>query len=68
MTNVSNKPVQLPAKMVMEVISTANVVPTMIAPKTMLKKDWDQTPSQLPEPKRQKVEELVKGGSWWSNR
>ena len=62
MTNVSNKLVQLPAKMVIGVISAANVVPAMIAPKTMLEKDWDQTPSQSPEPERQKVEELVKRG------
>ena len=34
--NDSNKPVQLPAKMVIGVISAANVVPTMIAPKIML--------------------------------
>ena len=40
-TNESNKPVQLPAKMVIGVVSTANVVPTMIAPKIMLEKDWD---------------------------
>ena len=49
-TNDSNKPVQLPAKMVIGVISAANVVPAMIAPKTMLEKDWDQLPSQSPEP------------------
>ena len=49
MTNGSNKLVQLPAKMVIGVISAANVVPTMIASKTMLKKDWDQNPSQSPE-------------------
>ena len=48
--------------MVIGVISAENVVPTMIAPKTMLEKDWDQSPNQSPEPKRQKVEELVKRG------
>ena len=32
-TNDSNKPVHLPAKMVIGVISAANVVPAMIAPK-----------------------------------
>ena len=42
-TNDSNKPVQLPAKMVIRVVSTVNVVPAMIAPKTMLEKDWDQS-------------------------
>ena len=61
-SNGSNKPVQLPAKMVIGVISTANVVPTMIAPKTMLEKDWDKTPSQTPEPERQKAEEIAKRG------
>ena len=44
-TNGSNKLVQLPAKMVIGVISTANVVPAMLAPRMMLEKDWDQTPS-----------------------
>ena len=39
-TNDSNRPVQLPAKMVIGTISTANVVPAMIAPKNMLEKDW----------------------------
>ena len=48
--------------MVIGVISAVNVVPAMIAPKTMLEKDWDQTPSQSPEPERQKVEELAKRG------
>ena len=62
-TNVSNKPVQLPAKMVIGVISATNVVPAVIAPKTILEKDWDQIPSQSPEPERQKVEELVKRGN-----
>ena len=32
----------------------------MMAPKTMLEKDWDQTPSQSTDPERQKVEELAK--------
>ena len=62
MTNGSNKPVQLPAKMVIGVISAVNVVPTMIAPKAMLEKDWDQAPSHTLEPERQKAEELAKGG------
>ena len=53
MTNESNKPVQLPAKMVIGVVSTVNVVPAMIAPKIMLKKDWDQTPNQSVEVDRQ---------------
>ena len=39
--NDSNKPVQLPAKMVIGVVLAANVVPTMIAPKIMLEEDWD---------------------------
>ena len=61
-TNDSNKPVQLPAKMVIGVISALNVVPTMIAPKIMLEEDWDQTPSQTLEPERQKAEEPAKRG------
>ena len=52
-TNESNKPVQLPAKMVIQVVSTAHVVPAMIAPKIMLEKDWDQTPNQPVEVDRQ---------------
>ena len=59
-TNDSNKPVQLPGKMVIGVISAANVVPTMITPKIMLEEDWDQTPSQTLESERQKAEELAK--------
>ena len=42
-TNDSNKPVQLPAKMVIGVVSAANVVPAMIVPKKMLEEGWDQT-------------------------
>ena len=61
-TNDSSKPVQLPAKMVIGVISAANVVPAMIAPKIMLEEDWDQTPSQMLELERQKAEELAKRG------
>ena len=61
-TNESNKPVQLPAKMVIGVVSTVNVVPAMIAPKIMLEKDWDQTPNQPVEVDRQQVEELEKRG------
>ena len=37
--NHSNKPVQLPTKMVIGVVSAVNVVPTMIAPKIMLEED-----------------------------
>ena len=62
MTNESNKPVQLPAKMVTGVVSAANVVPAMIAPKIMLEKDWDQTPNQSVEIDRQQAEELEKRG------
>ena len=61
-TNESNKPVQLPAKMVIGVVSAANVVPAMIAPKIMLEKDWDQTPNQSVEVDRQRAEELEKRG------
>ena len=39
--NDSNKPVQLPAKTIIEVVSAANVVPAMIAPKKMLEEGWD---------------------------
>ena len=60
--NDSNKPVQLPTKMVIGVISTANVVPAMIAPKNMLEEGWDQTPNETPETEKQKVEELVQRG------
>ena len=52
-TNESNKPVQLPAKIVIGVVSAVNVVPAMIAPKIMLEKDWDQTPNQSVEVDRQ---------------
>ena len=48
--------------MVIGVVSTANVVPAMIAPKIMLEKDWDQTPNQPVEVDRQRVEELEKRG------
>ena len=46
--NDSNKPVHLPAKMVIGVISAANVVPAMIAPKNMLEEGWDQPPEETP--------------------
>ena len=59
MTNDSNKPVQLPTKMVIGVVSAANVVPAMIAPKKMLEEGWDQTPNNTLEAKAQKVEELA---------
>ena len=60
--NDSNKPVQLPTKMVIGVISAANVVPAMIAPKNMLEEGWDQTPNETPETEKQKAEELVQRG------
>ena len=53
---------QLPAKMVIVVVSAANVVPAMITPKIMLEEDWDQTPNQTLEPEKQKAEELAKRG------
>ena len=61
-TNSSNKLVQLPAKMVIGVISAVNVVPAMIAPKTMLEKDWDQALSHTLEPERQRVKGLAERG------
>ena len=61
-TNDSNRPVQLPSKMVIGVISTANVVPAMIAPKNMLGKDWDQSQSQVTGHERPKEEELAGRG------
>ena len=60
--NDSNKPVQLPTKMVIGVVSAANVVPTMIAPKKMLEEGWDQTPNKTLETEKQKAEELVQRG------
>ena len=54
--------------MVIGVISAANEVPAMIAPKTMLEEDWNQSPSQSLGPGRQEIEEQKKGGSWWLNR
>ena len=57
MTNDSNKPVQLSTKMVIGVVSAANVVPTMIAPKKMLEEGWDQTPNKTLETEKQKTEE-----------
>ena len=51
--NDSNKLVQLPAKMIIGVVSAANVVPAMIAPKKMLEEGWDQTPNKTLETERQ---------------
>ena len=62
MMNDSNKPGQLLAKMVIGVVSAANVVPTMIAPKKMLEEGWDQTPNKTLETEKQKSEELVQRG------
>ena len=61
-TNDSNKPVQLPTKMVIGVVSAANVVPVMIAPKKMLEEGWDQTPNKTLETEKQKAEELAQRG------
>ena len=61
-TNDSNRPVQLPAKMVIGVISAVNVVPAMIAPRNMLEKDWDWSQSQLTGCESLKVEELARRG------
>ena len=61
-TNDSNRPVQLPAKMVIGVIAATNVVPVMIAPKNMLVKDWDQSQSQLASGIKPMEEELVGRG------
>ena len=61
-TNDSNRPVQLPAKMVIGVIAATNVVPAMIAPKNMLAKDWDQSQSQLASGIKLMEEELVGRG------
>ena len=60
--NDSNKPVQLPTKMVIGVVSAANVVPAMIAPKNMLEEGWDQPPNKTPETEKQKAEELAQRG------
>ena len=62
MMNDSNKPVQLPTKMVIRVVSAANVVPAMIAPKKMLEEGWDQTPNKTLEAEKQKAEELTQRG------
>ena len=61
-TNDSNKPMQLPTKMVIGVVSAANVVPTMIAPKKMLEEGLDQTPNKTLETEKQKAEELAQRG------
>ena len=60
--NDSNEPVQLPTRMVIGVVSAANVVPAMIAPKKMLEEGWDQTPNKTLETEKQKTEELVQRG------
>ena len=60
--NDSNKPVQLPSKMVIGVVSAANVVPAMIAPKNMLEEGWDQPPNETPGTEKQKAKELVQRG------
>ena len=60
--NYSNKSVQLPTKMVIGVVSAANVVPAMIAPKKMLEEGWDQTPNETLETEKQKTEELAQRG------
>ena len=62
MMNDSNKPVQLPAKMVIGVVSAANVVPTMIAPKKMLEEGWDQNQNNTLETEKQKAEEQAQRG------
>ena len=67
-TNDSNRPVQLPAKMVIGVISAVNKVPAMIAPKNMLGKDWDQNPSHWLALKVRRQRNWQEGGSWWLNR
>ena len=53
-TNDTNRPVHLPAKMVQGVISAANVVPAMIAPKNMLEEGWDQPPEENQGAKRKR--------------
>ena len=60
--NDSDKPVQLPAKMVIGVVSAANVVSAMIAPKNMLEEGWDQPPNETPGTEKQKMEVLVQRG------
>ena len=60
--NDSNKPVQLPAKMVIGVISAANVVPPMIAPKNMLEEGWDQPPEESQGAENKKAKTLVQRG------
>ena len=57
--NNSNKPVQLPTKMVIGVVLAANVAPAMIAPKKMLEEGWDQSPNKTLETEKQKAEELA---------
>ena len=60
--NDSNKPVQLPAKMVIRVVSAANVVPAMIAPKNMLEEGWDQPPEESKGAEIKKAKKLVQRG------
>ena len=61
-TNDTNKPVYLPAKMVIGVISAANVVPAMIVPKNMLEEGWDQPPEENQGAKKKEDKELVQRG------
>ena len=60
--NNSNKPVQLPTKMVIGIVSAANVVSAMIAPRNMLEEGWDQPPNETLETEKQKAGELVQRG------
>ena len=60
--NDSNKPVHLPAKMVIGAISAPNVVPAMIAPKNMLEEGWDQPPEETQGAKNKKAKELAQRG------
>ena len=48
--------------MVIGVVSTANVVPALIAPKKMLEEGWDQTPNKTLETEKQKTEEVAQRG------
>ena len=61
-TNDSNKLVQLPAKMVIGVISAANVVPAMIASKNMLEEGWDQPPEESQGAENKKAKKLAQRG------
>ena len=61
-TNNTKKPVHLPAKMVIGVVSAANAVPAMIAPKNMLEEGWDQPPEENQGAETKKDKELVQRG------